>query len=150
MNYIIVPDSTSQLIEFPVYDSSSTTGALLASLAYNTGSLVAYYSRWGVTGSAVAISLATMTKGTWATSGFVAVDGTNQIGRYQLGIPNAAIAKATGVTGVTITLQGATNMVPVTLEIQFLDLASVTDIVTQIDTTGFGSIIKGAILSLIK
>jgi hypothetical protein len=132
MNYVIVPDSESQLIEFPVYDSSSATGALLAGLVYNTSNLVAYYSRWGVTGAATAISLATMTKGTWATSGFVAVDGTNQIGRYQLGIPNAAIAAATGVTGVTITLQGATNMVPVTLEIQFLELATAAEVATAV------------------
>jgi hypothetical protein len=134
MNYVIVPDSTSQLIEFPVYDSSSATGALLASLTFETANLVAYYSRWGVAGSAVAMTLATMTKGTWATRGFVAVDGTNQIGRYQFGIPDAAIAAATGVTGVTITIQGATNMVPVTLNIQFLDLATADDIVAAIDT----------------
>jgi len=132
MNYVMVPDSTSQLIEFPVYDSSSSTGALLASLTFETANLVAYYSRWGVTGGAVSMTLATMTKGTWATRGFVAVDGTNQIGRYQFGIPNAAIAAATGVTGVTITIQGAANMVPVTLEIQFLDLATPAEVATAV------------------
>jgi hypothetical protein len=117
----IVAGSTSQLIEFPVYNSSSTTGGLLTGLAYNTSGLTAYYYREGAAGS-ISMSLATMTLGTWASLGFVAVDGTNMPGIYQLGIPNAAIATGSGM--VTIYLQGATNMVPVVITIE---LTSVTD-----------------------
>ena len=116
---ITVPaGTTSKIIEFPVYDSSSTTGALLTGLTYNSGSLTAYYDRVGVAGAATAMSLATMTKGTWATLGFVAVDGTNMPGVYQLGVPDAALAA--GATQVTIHLKGAANMVPVVIVIQLV------------------------------
>jgi hypothetical protein len=107
--------TTSKDIVFPVYDSSSTVGALLAGLVYNTGSLVAYYSRQGVTGNPVSISLATKTKGTWATSGFVTL-GTGMTGMYELGVPDAALAA--GATWVMITLAGAANMVPVCILIE--------------------------------
>jgi hypothetical protein len=146
MDYTIVMDKESFLVNFPVYDSSSTTGALLSDLAYNTASLVAYYDRWGASGGATAITLATMTKGTWASGGFVAVDGTNMAGRYQLGIPNAALAN--GANGVTITLQGAANMVPVTLNISLLDLATAAEIGSEVSTTGFGATIAKYILAL--
>jgi hypothetical protein len=146
MDYTIVMDKESFLINFPVYDSSSTTGALLGGLAYNTASLVAYYDRWGASGGATAITLATMTKGTWASGGFVAVDGTNMAGRYQLGIPNAALAN--GANGVTITLQGAANMVPVTLNISMLDLATAAEIGAEVSTAGISGSVEDAIIAL--
>lgn len=102
--------STSKIIQFPIFDSSSTTGALLAGLVFNSAGLTAFYSREGVTGAAVAITLATATKGTWATGGFVAVDGTNMPGWYELHVPDAAFAS--GAKSVSIHLKGATSMVP--------------------------------------
>lgn len=122
MHLSIPAGTTSKDIPIPVYDSSSTTGAKLAGLVYNSGSLTAYYSRQGAAGAATAISLATKTKGTWVTSGFVAIDGTNMPGDYELGIPDAALAA--GATWVMVQLKGAANMVPVTIVIQ---LTSVTD-----------------------
>ena len=116
MAYLTIPaGTTSKLIEFPVYDSSSTIGALLAGLTYNSSGMTAYYDLWGAAGGASVMSLVTMTKGTWTSLGFVPVDGTNMPGVYQLGIPNAAL---TGAQGVTIYLKGASNMVPVVLMIE--------------------------------
>jgi hypothetical protein len=103
-------NTTSKMIEFPIYDSSSSVGSTLAGLVYNSTTLTAYYNRDGASGASVAISLGTMTKGTWTSSGFVAVDGTNMPGWYQLGLPNAAIA--IGAQYVSVMLKGATNMVP--------------------------------------
>jgi hypothetical protein len=60
-----------------------------------------------------------MTVGTWASGGFVVVDGTNMPGLYQLGIPDAALAS--GASQVVILLKGATNMAPVVLEIQLVN-----------------------------
>ncbi len=111
----IVKGSTSKLIDVFIQDSSSTTGAGLTGLAFGTSGLTAYYYREGA-GSAVAITLATMTLGTWATGGFIVVDGTNMPGVYQLGIPNAAIAS--GANSVVVLLKGAANMAPVVLEIE--------------------------------
>lgn len=105
--------STSNMIDFPIYDSSSTTGALLTGLAYNTSGLVAYYQLDSAS-SATAITLATATSGTFTSSGFVVKDGTNMTGVYQLGIPDAALSSA---GRLTIVLSGATNMVPKTITI---------------------------------
>jgi len=109
--------TTSKDINIFIQDNSVSTGAGLTGLVYNSGSLTAYYHRQGAS-SATAITLATKTVGTWATGGFVAVDGTNMPGLYELGIPDAALAS--GATWVIIMLKGATNMAPVVLEIELL------------------------------
>jgi hypothetical protein len=124
--YTVNKGATSQIIPFSAYDSSSTTGAKLTGLVYNTASLTAYYSRTGVTGSATAISLVTATKGTYTSSGFIAVDATNMPGDYELHIPNAALA--TGADSVFIQIKGATNLVPVNI---FIELTDVLDLGTD-------------------
>lgn len=111
----LLKGTTSKLIDIFIQDSSSTTGAGLTGLVYNSSGLVAYYYREGA-GSATAITLATQTLGTWATGGFIVVDGTNMPGVYQLSIPNAALAS--GANSVVVLLKGATNMAPVVLEIE--------------------------------
>ncbi len=110
--YLSIPAGTiSKIVQIPIFDSSSTTGAKLAGLAYNTASLTAYYNREGAGGAAVAITLASATKGTWTSGGFVAVDATNIPGSYELHLPDAALAA--GAKSVLVSLKGAANMVPV-------------------------------------
>lgn len=125
--------TTSKLLDVFIQDSSSTTGAGLAGLAFNSGSLTGYYYREGA-GSTVAITLATMTVGTWATGGFIALDGTNMPGAYQIGIPDAALAS--GAKSVLIYFKGATNMAPLPLEIELtaVDNQSATAFVTGINS----------------
>ncbi len=127
----IVKGTTSKLLDLFVQDSSSTVGAGLTGLAYNTGSLTGYYYREGAA-SAVAITLATMTLGTWATGGFIVADGTNMPGVYQLGIPDAALAS--GANSVVVMLKGAANMAPVILEIELtaVNNQSATAFVTSV------------------
>ncbi len=122
IQFTVTAGTTSLILPISIYDSSSTTGGKLTGLAYNTASLTAYYNRSGASGSATSISLATATKGTWATGGFVAIDGTNMPGDYELHIPNAAIAS--GAKSVMVQLKGAANMVPVNIliEITAVDL----------------------------
>ncbi len=115
MKLAIEKGTTSKTIQFFVGDSSVSTGAGLTGLVYNTGSLAAYYYREG-DASATVINLVTSTLGTWTSSGFIVVDGTNMPGWYQLGIPNALLAS--GANTLNITLQGAANMSPVNIEIQ--------------------------------
>lgn len=121
--------STSNIVSFKVYDSSSTTGAGLPSLVYNTAGLVAYYALNG-SSSATAITLATATAGTYASGGFVVQDATNMTSVYQLGIPNAAVASA---GRLVIELRGAANMVPVTLEVDVVTNLT-SDVVTALPT----------------
>lgn len=114
--------ATSQILQIFIADSSSTTGAGLTGLVFNTASLVAYYHRDTDT-TATAISLVTMTVGTFTSSGFKEIDATNMPGWYQFCPPNAALAS--GAASVAFNLKGATNMAPLPIEI---------DLDTQVDT----------------
>ena len=117
--YTIKKGTTSKIIMIDIYDSGSTVGARLAGLVFNSASLSAYYNREGAAGAATAITLATATKGTWATGGFIAIDATNMPGHYELHIPDAALA--TGANSVMVELKGAANMVPKTILIELVD-----------------------------
>ena len=109
MSEYVYAGLTSQTIDIFLQDSSSTTGAGLAGLVYNSAGLVASY-RKGATGSRVAITLATQTVGgAFSSGGFVEIDATNMKGVYRLDIPNAAV-DTEGF--VTLYLYGATNLLP--------------------------------------
>ena len=107
MSEYIYAGSTSQTIDLMIYDSSSTTGAGLSGLAFNTSGLKAYY-RIGSTGAATSITLATQTAtGAWSSGGFAEIDATNMKGVYRLDLPDAAAASS---AMVTLYLYGAANM----------------------------------------
>jgi hypothetical protein len=107
--------STSQTVNVFVQDSSSTTGAGLTGLAFNSAGLTAYYAL--PKAAAVAITLATLAAVTtaWSSGGFKEIDATNMPGWYRLDIPDAALASG---RFVSIHLKGATNMAPLPLEIE--------------------------------
>lgn len=107
--------ATSEIWQIFIQDSSSTTGAGLPSLVFNSGSLTAYYHRDTDT-TATAISLVTMTVGTFTSSGFKEIDGTNMPGWYQFCPPNAALAS--GAKSCAFHIKGATNMAPLAIEVQ--------------------------------
>ncbi len=113
MKLIVPQNTTSKSIYIFVQDSTSTTGAGLTGLVFNTASLTCYYIRAGQS-SATAVSLVTATLGTWTSGGFIVTDGTNMPGVYELGIPNACLTGGTCI----LYLKGAANMVPVKIEIQ--------------------------------
>ncbi len=139
MRYYEIPrGSTSQMIEVPIFDSSSSVGALLTGLVYNSSGLSAYYDRQNAAGAATAISLVNMTKGTWTSGGFVAVDATNMPGVYQLGLPDAALADAAGVNFVTVHLKGAANMVPVVIVIRLTNWVAATTPANTLDVSATG------------
>lgn len=119
--------STSVIAPFFVYDTSSTTGGGLGSLAYNTSGLAAKYRREG-DASWTTITLVAATPGTWTSGGFVA-DGGPVAGGYELGVPNAALAA--GAKWVEIVLYGAANMDSVKI---FIEL----DAVDYQDSVRFG------------
>ncbi len=125
--------ATSQILQVFIRDSSSTTGAGLTGLAFSTGSLTAYYHRDTDT-TATAISLVTMTVGTFTSSGFKEVDAGNLPGVYQLCPPNAAFAS--GATSVFIMLKGAANMAPLPIEI---DLDAQVDVTSILGTASAGA-----------
>lgn len=124
----LLAGTTSLKLRIFVQDSSKTDGSGLAGLTSASAGLTWYYCRNGDT-SATAVTLASGTLGTYASGGFVAVDGTNMPGVYEIGVPNAAIAS--GSDTVHMMLKGATNMVPVLIEIEL-------DAVNYQDATAFG------------
>ena len=114
MSEYVFAGLTSQSIDILIQDSSSTTGAGLGGLLFNSAGLVASY-RKGATGARVAITLATQTVGgAWSSAGFVEIDATHLKGVYRFDIPNAAV-DTEGFA--TLYFYGATNMLPTALRI---------------------------------
>ena len=119
MKQIIKKGTTSKRMAIFIADSSSTTGAGLTGLAYNSGSLTWYYWREDTGNSGgVSVTLATATRGTFTSGGFKEIDATNLPGWYEIGIPDAVLAS--GAYWAIMELKGATNMAPVLIEIQLV------------------------------
>lgn len=119
MKLVLKKGSTSQTVNIFVQNSSSTTGAGLTGLVFNSSGLTAYYVR--PRAAAVAITLVTQTvTGAYSSGGFVEIDATNMPGWYRLDLPDAVLA--TGVDHVGVHLKGATNMAPLPLEIQLTNV----------------------------
>lgn len=119
--------ATSEIWQIFIRDSSSTTGAGLTGLTNASSGLTAYYHRDTDT-TATAISLVTMTVGTFTSSGFKEIDATNMPGWYQFCPPNAALA--TGAKSCAFHLKGATNMAPLPIEVDLdaqVDVTNVAD-----------------------
>jgi hypothetical protein len=115
MKKILTAGAVDQTLDVFVQDSSVATGAGLTGLVFNTASLVCYY-RKGATGSATALTLVTQTVGgAHSDGGFVAIDGTNMPGMYRLDLSDTIVASA---GSVVLMLKGATNMAPLTIELQ--------------------------------
>lgn len=115
MKKLIKAGSTDQTIDVFIQDSSSTVGAGLTGLVYNTASLVCYY-RKGATGSATALTLATQTVGgAHSDGGFVEISSANMPGMYRLDLSDTIVATA---GTVTLMLKGAANMAQLPIELQ--------------------------------
>lgn len=98
---------TSQTVDVFLQDSSSTIGAGLSGLLFNTANLKAYY-RKGATGTLTAITLVTQTVGgAWSSGGFVEIDATNAKGFYRFDIPDTILAST---PAAVIHFYGATNL----------------------------------------
>lgn len=109
--------ATSEIWQVFIQDSTSATGAGLAGLVFNSAGLTAYYHRDTDT-TATAITLVTMTVGTFTSSGFKEIDAVHMPGWYQFCPPNAVLAA--GAKSAALHLMGATNMAPLPIEVIFV------------------------------
>jgi len=111
-------NSTSQSIDIFIPNSSSTTGAGLTGLAFGSAGLTCA-QRVG-NAAAAPITLATQTAtGAYSSGGFAEVSSTLMPGVYRFDIPNAQLTTA----GILILyFKGATNMAPVTVEIEVTEI----------------------------
>lgn len=121
----IKPGSTDVTLYVFIQDSSSTTGAGLTGLTFESAGLSIYYVR--SLSTRLEITKATQTPaGAHSDGGFCAVDDTNMPGVYRLDLPDAVCAVSARCA--VVMLKGATNMAPVVLEV---------DLSSQVDTTQF-------------
>jgi hypothetical protein len=119
LKLILKAGTTSKRLAIFVRDSSQTDGRGLTGLAWNTSGLAWYYWREDAgNAGGTAVTLASATRGTYTSGGFVEKDSTNMPGFYELGVPDAALA--TGAVWVVMLLRGAANMEPVTIEIELV------------------------------
>lgn len=100
------PGAVSNILQVAIEDSG-TPGTGKSGLAFNTGSLIAYYKR-DTAASAVAITLVTATLGTFTSGGFKEIDATHMTGLYEIHVPDAAFVA--GAKSVSIVIQGASGM----------------------------------------
>lgn len=121
------PGATSEIWQIFIEDSSSTTGAPLTGLTSGSSGLTCYFHRDNDT-TPTAISLTTMTLGTFTSGGFAEIDSTNMPGWYQFCPTNASIT--TGAKSCGFHLKGATNMAPLPIEV---------DLGAQVDVTQWNS-----------
>jgi hypothetical protein len=108
---------TSLSLPVIVYDTASTTGGGLSGLTHTTSGLILEYRRQGQsswTQLGVGTGLVSKTLGTYVSGGIVA--SGSRAGRYEIDIPDAAIAA--GARMVEVCLRGAANMHPVDIEIE--------------------------------
>lgn len=109
--------ATSQTIDIFIADATSTIGAGLSGLVWNTSGLTAYY-RKGAIGTPTAITLATQTVGgAWSSGGFVELDAVHTKGLYRLDVPDTVLAST---PSAIIYLYGAANMVPDVSELEIV------------------------------
>lgn len=109
--------NTSRTEYIWIQDSSSTTGAGLTGLVFNSAGLTAYYVTERGTPTAIALVTLASATAAYSSGGFIAVDGTNMPGLYRIDLPNAIFASA---DKSVVLIKGATNMVPVLLEYQIV------------------------------
>lgn len=128
-----VAGATSEIWQIFIADSSSTTGAGLAGLAVGGTIPTAYYHRDTDT-TATAMTLVTMTVGTFTSLGFKEIDATHMAGWYQFCPPNAALAS--GAKSVAFHFYGATNQAPLPIEVQLtaVNPDSATAFITSVAT----------------
>lgn len=115
--FSIAAGATSETVNLFIQDSSSTTGAGLTGLVFNSAGLTCYYNFRR--GNATSVTLATLAAAdsAYSSGGFKEISSTNEPGIYRLDIPDAALASGNGRM-VTFMLKGATNMAPSTFEIE--------------------------------
>lgn len=115
MKLSVKQGATSVTVNIFIADSSSTTGAGLTGLVFNSAGLVAYYARPKIAAAAITLATLAAVTSAFTDGGFKEIDATNMPGWYRFDIPDAAIANAERF--VSIHLKGASNMAPLPIEI---------------------------------
>ncbi len=109
-----VVGTVSEILQVFIQDSSSIAGEGLTGLAFDTSGLIAYYKRNNQS-AWTAITLVTMTAGTYTSGGFVETDSVHAPGWYDFCPPSGVF---TSGRSAAINLQGAADMAQLPIEIE--------------------------------
>lgn len=105
----VKPNSKGVIL--PVYTSilDQTTGEIdgKSGILYSGWDFCSYFRSDST--AKTPVTLVTMTLGTWTSSGFIEVDGTNAPGLYMFGVPDAALLQ--GASWVEFVFKEATSSV---------------------------------------
>ncbi len=130
---IVLKKGTTSAIAL-VYISDERTGGPLTGLVFNSSGLTAYRARSDDGNAAgTAMTLATATRGTYTSLGFIEKDATNMPGWYEFGVPTACAAS--GSPYCVVHFQGVNAMKPAKLFIELVDNTA-TDSVNLLSVTG--------------
>jgi len=142
---VVDAGSTQVILQFSILDSSKTKGEGLTGITSGSAGLkISMMRNRGQTAPTALTPIAVATLGTWvsptsAQAGIRAEDDTNRPGEYQLHCPDVAFAS--GAETVTFLVWGATNMVPVQIEITLRDAvyewAGIATALLKYDLVGF-------------
>lgn len=113
--YDVVRGTTNRIFLIFIQDKTSTTGAGLSGLT-NTA-ITAYYARDTDTAS-TAISVVSMTAGTYTSGGFLQIDGTNMPGWYWFCPPSGCFSASGTPHSCGINIQGTGNAAVCAMECQ--------------------------------
>ena len=109
IHYTVAPGTVDVTLNLFIPDASSSVGAGLTGLVYNSSGLVCYYVR--PLAAAAQLTLATQTvTGAHSDGGFVEVSSANMPGVYRLDLSDAVCA--VNVPSVLMMLKGAANRCP--------------------------------------
>jgi len=112
-------NSTSQSIDIFIPNSSSTTGAGLTGLVFNSAGLTCAQRVGNAAAAAITLATLTLPTSAYSSGGFKEVDSSLMPGVYRFDIPNAQLTTA----GILILyFKGATNMAPVVVEIEVTEI----------------------------
>lgn len=141
MKKIIKAGSTDQTIDLWIGNSASTVGAGLTGLSNASAGLICFY-RKGALGNATQLTLANQTAfGAHTDGGFAEISAANMSGLYRLDLSDTIVA-TTG--SASLTLQGATNMAPVAIELQLVTNDFEAGVVASV-TGGVGGNVTGTV-----
>lgn len=140
--------TTSNILRFKLFDSSSITGEGLTGLTHSSsGLIISTIANNEATATAYTQAASTIetitTLGTYATPTtskcrFKEVDSTNHPGIYELHLADARFAVASA-NDLRISLSGATNLVQKDITIQLSKLTSDIDSINGVTIVGDGS-----------
>jgi hypothetical protein len=128
MKLIVTKGTVGMFVYVFIRDSSSTTGAGLTGLAYNTAGLTAYYVR--PFGNPTAITLVSGTNGAFTAGALYEVSSANMPGLYRFDVPDVVFSSNTPFWSYVM-LKGAANMEPCVMEFQLTSFELQTALSSQ-------------------